>query len=106
MRGKILTLPEIQPPVVDLARYRQQLLRLDPVKQNGRVTQVIGLVIESVGPNAMVGEICNIYYDRANYYDPTTTMKLLDQLPAVLHQAGVLRVMDIVGSLTSLNRQP
>ncbi len=70
LNGKILTLPEIQPPVVDLERYRQQLLRLDPVKQNGRVTQVIGLVIESVGPNAMVGEICDIYYERANYYDP------------------------------------
>ncbi|MDW8208023.1 MAG: flagellar protein export ATPase FliI [Chloroherpetonaceae bacterium] len=65
-----IPLPEIPPPVVDLSRYRQRLERLDPVRQNGKVAQVIGLVIESVGPNAMVGEICEIYYDRANDYDP------------------------------------
>ncbi len=70
MQGKILTLPDIPPPPVDLERYRSRALRTDPVKQNGKVTQVIGLVIESAGPNAMVGEICDIYYDRANHYDP------------------------------------
>ncbi|HZO87561.1 MAG TPA: flagellar protein export ATPase FliI [Chthonomonadaceae bacterium] len=70
MQGKILELPDIPPPPLDLDYYRQKLLRLDPVKQNGKVTQVIGLVIESVGPNAMVGEVCKIFYDRANYYDP------------------------------------
>lgn len=71
MRGKLLELPAIPRPEVNLERYRQQLERFDPVKQNGKVAQVIGLVIESIGPSAMVGEICDIYYDRANYYDPT-----------------------------------
>jgi flagellum-specific ATP synthase len=40
------------------------LARFDPVKINGRVTQVIGLVIESIGPPAMIGEICQIRSDR------------------------------------------
>jgi flagellum-specific ATP synthase len=70
MQGRILTLPDIPPPPVDLDYYTQRISRLDPVRQNGRVTQVIGLVIESAGPNAMIGEICDIYYDRACYYDP------------------------------------
>ena len=70
MQSRILNLPNIPPPPIDLDFYRQKIERLDPVRQNGRVTQVIGLVIESAGPNAMIGEICDIYYDRANYYDP------------------------------------
>jgi flagellum-specific ATP synthase len=70
MQGKILELPDIPPPPIHLERYAQRIERLDPVRQNGKVTQVIGLVIESIGPSAMVGELCEIYYDRANYYDP------------------------------------
>lgn len=70
MQSQILNLPDFSPPSVDLERYREGLLHCDTVKQNGKVAQVIGLVIESIGPNAMVGEICDIYYDRANHYDP------------------------------------
>src|SRR5689334_22565574 len=70
MQGKILELPDIPPPSINLGRYQQKIQRIDGVKQNGKVAQVIGLVIESIGPSAMVGEICEIYYDRANYYDP------------------------------------
>lgn len=35
----------------------------------------------------------------ANYYDPTVSMKLLDQLPVALAEAGVSRVADFVGTL-------
>lgn len=35
----------------------------------------------------------------ANYYDPTVSMKILDQLPTALQEAGVSRVADIVGTL-------
>ena len=35
----------------------------------------------------------------ANYYDPTVSMKLLDQLPAALNLAGVSRVADVSGSI-------
>ena len=70
MQGRILDLPDTPPLTIDFERYRQRFSRLDPVRQNGKVAQVIGLVIESVGPNAMIGEICDIYTDRANCYDP------------------------------------
>lgn len=70
MQSHRLALPDIPAPVIDLDRYRNRLARLDTVKHNGKVMEVIGLVIESIGPNAMVGEICDIYYDRANHYDP------------------------------------
>lgn len=35
----------------------------------------------------------------ANYYDPTVSMKLLDQLPHALAEAGVTSVAEIVGTL-------
>jgi dihydroorotate dehydrogenase (NAD+) catalytic subunit len=37
----------------------------------------------------------------ANYYDPTVTMRLVDALPGALHEAGVSRIADIVGTLRS-----
>jgi flagellum-specific ATP synthase len=43
-----------------LAVYAQRLRRADPYRLNGRVAEVIGLVIESLGPEAEVGEICLI----------------------------------------------
>ena len=55
---------EAPPNPPDLTQYRAFVQNADPVKVNGRVTQVIGLVIESKGPAAMVGELCEIRYDR------------------------------------------
>ncbi|MDB5101504.1 MAG: fliI [Cyanobacteria bacterium RYN_339] len=36
---------------------------LDPIRVEGRVAQVVGLVIESDGPSARLGEICLIFSD-------------------------------------------
>ncbi len=47
-------------PSIDLSRYRALVQRLDTVRANGLVTQVIGLVVESIGPAAQVGELCEI----------------------------------------------
>jgi flagellum-specific ATP synthase len=54
------TIPENPIPEIDLSRYRQIVSRLDTVRANGLVTQVIGLVVESTGPAAQIGEICEI----------------------------------------------
>jgi dihydroorotate dehydrogenase (NAD+) catalytic subunit len=35
----------------------------------------------------------------ANYYDPTVSMKILDQLPQAVNEAGATRVSDLVGTL-------
>lgn len=44
-----------------VSRYLEQLSRIDPVRINGRVVQVIGLMIESEGPEAKIGDVCQIY---------------------------------------------
>lgn len=41
-------------------KYLDKLEHLDLIKVNGRVTQVVGLVIESIGPSASLGEVCSI----------------------------------------------
>lgn len=42
----------------NLDSYLTRLKHVDLLKVNGRVTQVIGLVIESIGPNSSLGEVC------------------------------------------------
>ena len=41
-------------------KYLQIIDRANPIKINGSVTQVVGLVIESLGPNVCMGEMCII----------------------------------------------
>lgn len=43
-----------------IRKYLDKLEHLDLIKVNGRVTQVVGLVIESIGPLASLGEVCSI----------------------------------------------
>lgn len=49
------------PRPIDLNKYRERLARMETVRVNGRVSQVIGLIIESNGPEASVGELCWIH---------------------------------------------
>jgi dihydroorotate dehydrogenase (NAD+) catalytic subunit len=42
----------------------------------------------------------------ANYYDPTVTIKILDQLPAAIQSLGAKRVRDVVGTLDARRRDP
>jgi len=46
---------------IDLTRYHNQAERLNPIKACGKVSQVVGLIIEGHGPGTTIGEICNIY---------------------------------------------
>lgn len=54
----------IKIPQVD--KYREHLRQLDPVRVNGKVTQVIGLTVESEGPDASIGDVCYIYPFKSN----------------------------------------
>ncbi len=47
------------PVTIDLKKY-DEVLHKNYVKRLGRVSQVVGLTIESVGPDVKVGDICNI----------------------------------------------
>ncbi|MEN6358103.1 MAG: flagellar protein export ATPase FliI [Armatimonadota bacterium] len=51
--------------VPDLTKYSRAIGALDTVQQNGRVSQVIGVLVESCGPTCGVGEICEIHNSRS-----------------------------------------
>lgn len=46
---------------ISAAKYIEQLSQIDPIRVNGKVTQVIGLTVESEGPDASIGDVCYIY---------------------------------------------
>jgi flagellum-specific ATP synthase len=45
---------------IDFARVHRRLGELDPVRVSGRVTDVVGLVVEATGPGAPLGSTCRI----------------------------------------------
>src|SRR5262245_27003931 len=45
---------------IDLGPAFDALARVDPVRPGGRVTDVVGLVIEATGPAAPVGALCDV----------------------------------------------
>jgi flagellum-specific ATP synthase len=45
---------------LDFGRVRRELAELDAMRLSGRVTDVIGLVVEATGPGAPVGSLCRI----------------------------------------------
>ena len=44
----------------NLTKFSRAIEDAEPIKMNGKVTQVIGLVIEAKGPNVSLGELCYI----------------------------------------------
>jgi flagellum-specific ATP synthase len=53
---------------IDWEPYHRRITELEPVEVSGRVTQVVGLVVESEGPAARLGDICHIHnpHDRSS----------------------------------------
>jgi len=48
------------------SKFKSIIEKVDPIRVNGKVIDVIGLVIVSVGPNAVMGEICSIVDQNGN----------------------------------------
>jgi len=48
-------------PLLDIGRYADTLREMDPVRVNGKVIQIIGLTVESEGPDASIGDVCSIH---------------------------------------------
>ena len=46
---------------VELGKYRACLETLQPVQVHGKVTQVVGLVVEAAGPACRLGAVCDIF---------------------------------------------
>jgi flagellum-specific ATP synthase len=47
-----------------LSPYLDRLQMADPYRVGGRVAEVVGLVVEAIGPEAQVGELCSIRSSR------------------------------------------
>lgn len=45
----------------DVTSCLEIIEKIDPIKVKGRVTKMVGSVIESLGPNASTGELCYLY---------------------------------------------
>lgn len=41
-------------------KYNSVIINTDPIKYTGKITKVTGLAVESLGPHAVIGEICKI----------------------------------------------
>jgi len=48
---------------IDLTKYRTLVKNIKPVTYLGRVSQIVGLTIESIGPHVSMGEMCRIKLD-------------------------------------------
>ncbi|MCI1692394.1 flagellar protein export ATPase FliI [Aneurinibacillus aneurinilyticus] len=47
--------------MLQFEKYLSALQQVDPFRVNGKVSQVIGLTVEAMGPNVKIGEVCHIY---------------------------------------------
>ena len=45
----------------EFKKYKTILDNLNPIQQNGTISQIIGLIIESYGPAASIGDVCYIH---------------------------------------------
>jgi flagellum-specific ATP synthase len=45
---------------VDLTRYEKLLERINPIRVNGKVSEIVGLMVEGNGPAASIGDVCGI----------------------------------------------
>src|SRR5690242_14874642 len=45
---------------IDISRYTAILDRLEPVRMEGEVVELVGLIVESRGPAAAIGDFCEI----------------------------------------------
>jgi flagellum-specific ATP synthase len=47
--------------MIDFARYHRILDKANPIRIYGKVSEIIGLVVEGHGPAASIGELCGIF---------------------------------------------
>ncbi len=72
-----------------------------------QVARAVDIPLVGIGGIATIDDVMQfavagasaVQIGTANYYNPTVTMKLLDQLPGVCAEAGVQRFSQLVGTL-------
>lgn len=84
---------------INLQPVRQRLAKLNPIRLQGQVTQVVGLTVEVQGINAGVGEVCTIsiageeepvFAEVVGFRDSKTLLMPLGELRGVYPGCGVL----------------
>lgn len=48
---------------IDLGKYSEIIDKTDTIQEIGKVTEIIGLIIEADGPQSSIGDLCYIYSD-------------------------------------------
>jgi dihydroorotate dehydrogenase (NAD+) catalytic subunit len=72
-----------------------------------QIRQAVSIPIIGIGGIAKLNDVLEflvagasaVQIGTANFYDPTVSIKILDQLPAALQQVNMTRIADLVGSL-------
>lgn len=60
LAGTRSSVPDFDPRAFTLAPYLEAARRADPLPMTGRVVRTLGLLVESKGPRAQVGELCEL----------------------------------------------
>lgn len=92
------------PRTIDLERYIGVVQRLNTVKTNGKVAQVIGVVVESIGPQASIGELCYIVTSRTKPPVPAEVVGFRDNRVLLMPLADVEQIAngnEVIGTGTS-----
>ena len=87
---------------VDLSRYMAVIDEIRPIRFHGKVTQVVGLVIEGFCPNTAVGSLCEIH-PQGGEPIPAEVVGFRDN-KTLLMPLGELRGVGL-GSLISVKRE-
>ena len=78
-------------PTSRMDLYKTRIQQVKPIKINGKVTQVIGVTIESQGPAARIGDLCKIV--------PTIGRSTLAEVVGFRDQRVVLMPLSDVSSI-------
>jgi flagellum-specific ATP synthase len=70
------------------AKYRKAAEGIDPIKCVGRISRVQGILVESRGPQATIGEICRIMIDRGRRIIPAEVIGLRDEFVQLMIYGG------------------
>lgn len=79
-------------PQIDFDRYIRAVRRLDTVRTIGKVAQVVGVVVESNGPQVSIGELCYIVTSRTRPPVPAEVVGFRDNRALLMPLGTVERI--------------
>lgn len=92
--------------IFNAGKYINTVRQAETIKLSGKITQIIGLVIESQGPNTNLGELCYIYPRASNEAIPAEVVGFR-QNRVLLMPLGEIRGIgpgcDVVSAYQTLN---